>query len=304
MHFFKTVDDDGFVRIEEDCGAAITLYLHNDTANIISIIVPGTDRREGIGSALLSVAEREAYSRGIVKVEADYESGISGLSDLLISMRYDVRENAPLYAMDTQSLFASDSVKKILKKDLRGVRFCSLEELVMNQWDALLERMSKLSVRISAADMALFSQNFSGVVYDESGLPQALILCTEGEEGVHVDLLVSWRKENNIYVIAVLQGMLKAVYSSGGVKKYHRITAFCAHEKISKLLDITFSQKPEVIGMAMYAVKELGEDAVTDIELDKYLDEYMGVEWRKEILKVPFQVNIEWKAAWYRGRMI
>ena len=304
MHFFKTVDDNGFVRIEEDCGAAITLYLHNDTANIISIVVPESDRGEGIGSALMSVAEGEVYSRGINKVEADYKSDILGISNLLMFMGYNVSENASVCAVDIDSIFASTSVKKILKKDLQGVRFCSLEELVMNQWDVLLNRMSKLSVRISASDMALFSQSLSGVVYDENGLPQALILCTEAEESIHVDYLVSWEKENNKYVIAVLQGILKTVYSLGGVKKYHRITAFCAHENISKLIDITSSQKPEVIGMAMYAVKELGEGVETNIELDKFLDEYMKVEWRKEILKVPFQANIEWKTAWYRERMM
>ncbi|MBR1856887.1 MAG: hypothetical protein IJ803_07415 [Oribacterium sp.] len=57
MHIFKTVDMDGYLRIEEECGAAVTLIVRESLANIIALFVPKSDRREGIGMALLAAAE-------------------------------------------------------------------------------------------------------------------------------------------------------------------------------------------------------------------------------------------------------
>ena len=113
MHLFKTVDSNDHVRIEENNGAAVTLNLRGDTARILSIIVPKADRDDGIGSALLSAAESEAYKRGAVRIEADYSAWIEGMSDFFDAMEYKVRENGPVCAIDTKTLLASDSVKKI-----------------------------------------------------------------------------------------------------------------------------------------------------------------------------------------------
>ena len=303
MHLFKTVDSNDHVRIEENNGAAVTLNLRGDTARVLSIIVPKADRDDGIGSALLSAAESEAYKRGAVRIEADYSAWIEGMSDFFDAMEYKVRENGPVCAIDTKTLLASDSVKKILKKDLPGARFSSLEELGMSEWDDLLGHMPDFSLRLKSADMGAFSKRMSGVVYDKNGALQSMILCSERGEDVHIDFLVSARKESSAYVMAALQGMLIEIYASGGGASYPRITAFCAHENVSRLMERALSKKPDEIGKAMYAVKELNEDNAADIEIEEDLDEDMDGAWRREISKVPLQGNIEWKAGWYRDRL-
>ena len=304
MRIFKTFDRDGFVRLEEDCGAAVTLQLHGDTAAIRSIIVPKEDRDDGVGSALLLAAESEAYKKGAVRIEADYSEAIEGMSDFLDAMEYQVREGGPVCMIDSKELFASVQVKEFLKKKLTGASFSSLEELTMSQWDELLGTMAKFSLRLGASDMGAFSKSMSGVVHDKNGVSQAIILCSEQDRGVHVDFLVSAQKKSTVYVMAALQGMLMEVYASGGAAAYPGgITAFCTHENVSRLMGKALSKKPVMIGRTMYAVKGLQEDSVPDVEIYPDLDEDIEGEWRREIARVPMQANIEWKAGWYRDRL-
>ena len=301
MHVFRTVAKDDQVRIEEESGAAVTLYFRHDTAVILSIYVPKADRDDGIGSALLSAAESEACKRGVTRIEADFSSEIEGMPEFFEAMDYEVRENGPVCAIDTKELLASESAKKLLKKNLIGTNFTSLEEFGMSQWDDLLEYISKFSLRIGVSDMAAFSKLLSGVTYDKKGELQTMILCSEWGEDVHVEFLVSAKKAGNAYVMAALRGMLMEIYASGGGTRYPRITAYCAHENVSRLMERALSKKPDEIGLAMYAVKELKEAHVTDIADEP--DDDMDDEWRREIARVPLQANIEWKAGWYRDRL-
>lgn len=302
MELYRTVDSDGYIRIEENGGAAVTLYIHEGIADILSLFVPKSDRGEGIGSMLLAAAEQVAYTRGAARIEADYAQEIKGMTELFEGAGYVVRESAPICAADTGEVLASDRVKNTLKKKFPNARFASLEELMMMQWDEFLGILSRFSVRLTVSDMSRFSQSMSGIVYDQEDVAQAFILCTEKEHAVHIDFLGAAGKSNSVYVMAALQGMMMEVFSAGGEKKYPVITALCAQDHIFKLMDSVLPGKPEQIGMAMYAAKELDENSGADSELEDDLDEDMIGEWNREIAKVPMQVNIGWKVAWYRER--
>ena len=301
MQFYKTIDNDGYVRIEEDSGAAITLYLHRDIARILALLVPGTDRRAGIGTALLMAAEKEAYARGIRTVEADFSDGILGMQQLFEGAGYDVNENAPVFAMDTKKLLASEKVIKLLKRKVHA-RFEALEELMMMQWEELSEILKKFSIPLSSRDLGRFSQNMSGIVRGRDGRARAVILCSEMEGRIHIDLLGASKKENHTYAVTALQGMLLEVLSSGGARQYPVLTALCAHDNIRKIMESVLPDRPQQIGMAIYAKKELSAEPVNEMEIDEDLDGDMLDEWRREIAGVPLQSNIGWKAAWYRER--
>ena len=84
MWFSKTVDNDGYVRIEEDCGAAVTLFIDDEYAEIISLFVPRAERLQGMGTELVKVAEKMAMSRGAEILEADFYDEIPGMSELFM----------------------------------------------------------------------------------------------------------------------------------------------------------------------------------------------------------------------------
>ena len=301
MHFYKTVDNDTYIRIVEECEAAVTLCVNGGEAAILSLSVPRSERREGIGSALLKAAEHEAYSRGVRMLEADFSDEIRGMTPFFEKAGYEVKENAPVWSIDTAELLGSEKVRKMLKTEIPGARFASLEELMMKQWDELLEVLSKFHIRLGGGDMNRFSQNMSGVVCDKTGTEQAIILCSEKDGGVHVDFLVSAQNDGRTFVLAALQGMLMEIYSAGGAKRYPVITALCVNESITKLMDSVLPGKPEQIAMAMYAKKELTE-AEAEEEIEDEPDEDQEDEWRREIAKVPMQQNISWKVSWFRER--
>ena len=301
MQFYKTIDNNGYIRIEEDCGAAITLYLHNGIARILALLVPKADRLKGIGASLLMAAEMEANAQGARIMEADFSDEISGMGRLFGKAGYEVNANVPICAIETKKLLSSDKVIKLLKRKIHA-RFEALEELVMMQWDELPAVLERFSIPLSSRDLSRFSRNMSGVVRDGDGTARAVILCSETDRGIHIALLYALKKESNEYVMAALQGMLMAVLSSGGASKYPEITVLCVRENVMKLLKSALPDEPKKIGMAVYAKKEISSGALKEIEIDEALDGDMFDEWRREIAGIPMQANIGWKVAWYRER--
>ncbi|MBR3525160.1 MAG: GNAT family N-acetyltransferase [Lachnospiraceae bacterium] len=301
MHFYKIVDNEGYIRIVEECEAAVTFFVNRKEATILSLFVPRSDRREGVGSALLKAAEYEAWNRGVQKIGADYSDEIRGMTEFFEKAGYTLEEKAPVCSIDTAQLLSAEKVKKMLKTEIPGARFASLEELMMKQWDELLAVLSKFHIRLGTGDMSRFSQNMSGVVFDKTGTEQAVILCSEKEGGIHVDFLVSAQNDGRTYVLAALQGMLMEIYSAGGAKRYPLITALCVNESITKLMDSVLPDKPEQIARAMYAAKEM-EAEPEAVEIGEAMDEDEEDEWHREVAKVPMQQNISWKVAWFRER--
>ncbi|MBR1567363.1 MAG: hypothetical protein IJ648_00235 [Lachnospiraceae bacterium] len=216
---------------------------------------------------------------------------------------FDVEENVPIFAIDTNKLLTDEKILTILKKPIKGVHFASLEELKLNQLEELCEILSTDSIRFSSAELAGFSRNLSGVVFDDAGALQSFILVTESvEKGAHIDFLYSAKKENSSFVLAVLQGMLTEIYASGGAKRYPVITTLCADDNITHFMNSVLPEKPEQLGMTIYAKKELTAKTEGKTKIEAALDEDMEGEWHREIAKVSMQKNIGWKVLWYRDR--
>ena len=302
MEFEKTLDSNGYIRIEEKCGAAITLSHENDTADILSIYIPEDKRREGIGSSLLSAAEQEAQKHDIRTLGASFSNSISGMEKLFEKAGFDVSEGAPIFTFDTDKLLASKKVINALKKKSNKADFVSFNHMKMKQWDGFFKLLSEHSIRLTSKDMVRFSKKTSGVVYDEDGNIRAYIFCTEREGQIHIDYLGTPKIGDSAYVMEALKGMINNLIISGGEERYPEITAVCANHNAKKLMKTVLSEEPEKIGMAMCAKKDISEDSEEYIDIGESTDDDLFYEWDEEIEMVPMQANINWKTIHYRER--
>ncbi len=304
MQLFLTVDNEDILRIEEDGGAAITISYSDGVGQILSILVPKDDRREGVGSTLLSCAESMLLKKGVKKLEADFMDSIPELGDFFESAGYEVLKGAPVKAVDMRALLASLTVKRAINNDIDDSKFVPLSELFVMQWDELLELLNKFNIKLGNSDMARFSQELSGVVYDNEDQPQAFVLCSKNDEGVHVELLAGVSNGRAKYVISALLGMIKAIVDDGGFKTYPKLSMIAANENINVLISrvLKKGKEAEEKGHLIYAFKDLKEDNLLsyDYDLEKSEDEDMEEEWRREVKKIPLQSNICWKMPWYR----
>ncbi|MCR5502804.1 MAG: GNAT family N-acetyltransferase [Lachnospiraceae bacterium] len=292
MRFFITADEDGYLRIEEECEAAITLNIADRKARILSIVVPSSKRRQGVGSALLCSAEAELISRGIRSLEADFSSGIQGMPEFFEKEGFEVIESDSVLRIDTKKLLSSGMIKNTLKAEMSGGEFVAFEELGMDRWDELFSSLSALRLHLSQREMNRFSRSMSGVVFDPKNEIRSVILVSESEEGVHIDFLLSFREGNADFERMALQGMLAALVVSGGAKEFPGITYICGGESVTKFLGSALPEKPGKAGAAIFAKKELSENAGTEERLEEDLIGNAEVFWLKECKKVPFQLNI------------
>ncbi len=300
MQFFITIDEDKYLRITDESENAITLYLNEGVAGILSVFVDEDERGEGCGTGLLHAAETVCASRGIRLIEADYTDVLPDVTDFFKKNGYKTEPGYPILSIQMKDLIENEAIKKTLQRNLKGLRFASLEELFLMQWEEVSALFTKFSVRLTKNELGRFSQNLSGLVYDEESEAQAIILCSLRESGLHIDFIGSSQGENREYAVAALQGVLLEAIADGGEAKYPCVTAFCVQGNIEKAL-ANIGIKTDVLGRSVYVRKEISskdyDPESIDIEADP--DDQM-LEWIREVKNVPMQSNICWKAAWHR----
>ncbi len=302
MELTKTVDNNGYIRIEEECGAAITLSHDKDTADILSIYIPEDKRREGLGYSLLSAAKQEAYKHDVRKIGANFSDRISGMQKLFEKSGFEVYDGAPIFSIDTEKLLGSKKVINSLKKKTDKADFVSLDNLKLSQWDDFFSVLKKSSIKLNPKDVAAFSKKISGVVYDKDGAIRAYVFCSEGEGQVHIDYLGTPKKGDGAYAMEALKGMVNNIILSGGDKTYPELTAVCANDNATKLMEKVLPEDPKRTGMALFAQKELNEESLKEIEIYDQVDKDIYYEWDREIAKVPMQANIGLKTTLYRDK--
>jgi hypothetical protein len=300
MQFFITIDEDKYLRITDESENAITLYLNEGMAGILSVFVDEDERGEGCGTGLLHAAETICASRGIRLIEADYTDVLPEVTDFFKKNGYKAEPGYPILSISMKDIIENEAIKKMLQRNLRGLRFASLEELFLMQWEEVSALFTKFSVRLTKNELGRFSQNLSGLVYDEGSEAQAIILCSLRESGLHIDFIGSSQGENREYAIAALQGVLLEAIADGGEAKYPHVTAFCVQGNIEKAL-ANIGIKTDVLGKSVYVRKEISSKDYDpeSIDIEEDPDDQM-LEWIREVKNVPMQSNICWKAAWHR----
>ena len=99
MKFYKTIDDEKLLRIEDEEGSAITVAKDGDEARILSLMVQKADRREGLGKKLLLAAESEMYSLGKKSIASFYSDISADASGFFGACGYEVSSVAPVVSV-------------------------------------------------------------------------------------------------------------------------------------------------------------------------------------------------------------
>ncbi len=305
MQLIKTVDSENILRLEEDGGASVTVKKSDDTGQILSITVPKDERREGIGSALLSAAEQSLISEGIKKIGGDFPDTISGMDAFFENAGYTIQKGAPIVSVEMKALLASLTVKRAMASEIEDAFFVPFSDLMVDQLDSLLELLSSFKINLGNSDIARSLQEASGVVYDDKDTPQAFILCSETDNGILVDLLAAIGGSNPKYIISAMKGMLTGIINRGGAKSFQKLTIIACNQNINALLSRVLKKgvDPELVGYTQYACKKISKSELFDIDIEEDLDEDLEDEWRREIKKVSLQSNISWKMDWNRETM-
>ena len=303
MQLYKTVDSNNLIRIEDEDGSAITVATRYNYAVILSLYVQESQRREGIGTALINAVSQILLSRGIGILEADYPDSLEGFGNFLGENGFFEKSTAPVLSVDLKELLSKASVKRTILSDEEGMDFVSLADLTSGQLEELFDSFAGMDLMIDDRDMTRFFYDASGVVYDDSGRPGAFVLCSldEDESSVHVDYLAGMEKGNPKYIMGAVRGMLTCLLEAGGDRVYKNITMLAANPAVNEMLDrvLEDGEAPETIGKAVYALKRL-DAPCGGTETVYSPDEDMDDEWRREIRSIPLQANIGIKMPWIR----
>jgi len=308
MEFFKTYDKDGFLRLEEDNGAALSLYLHGENAYLVSIIVPENDRREGIGSALLEASWEILSERGIKQIEADFFRSLPGFCEFMKKNGFETEESAPLYSMDIDELLASPVLTKGMKKDVKGASFSSLSKLSAMEWSAFFHFTKKLGACPTNSDFKGYDKGISGVVLDDNGEIKASVLCSRTEDRVYVEFLSGDAKTNPAFIMCALQGVargIEEVHTGDGPKSLLLVSV---NDGVKGLLK-TFEKaglKSEEKDMCVFAKLPVSKEKKKsgDLTVIESIDDNLENRWLDETEDIPFQKNISWKLPFSRGERL
>ena len=300
MQFYITMDEGGFLRITDENDNAVTLYYSEGVASILSIFVAEDERGEGLGRGLIAAAEVLCAHRGVTLIEADYADIMPEVTSFFAKNGYSICEGSPVISVAMSEIIANEAVKKTLQRSFSGLRFVSLEEILLMQWEEVSSVFLKFSMRLSKDELGRFSQKLSGLVYDKASEAQALILCSTKGSGLHVDFIGTSGGDSQQYAVAALQGVLLEAIAEGGELKYPAITAFCVQDNVEKAL-ANIGLSTESLLKSVYAKKEISEDDhdMDSFDIDSEPEDQMN-EWIGEINSVSMQSNICWKAAWHR----
>ncbi len=304
MYIKKTVDSPSLLRLEEgEGGASVTIKKNRSDAQILSILVPESDRREGIGTALLSVSESLLTDEGFTRLYVDFIDSIEGMTELFENSGYELKKEAPVISLDIPSLLKQKIVSSIINQASKDVIFEHLSDVPVNRIDEVLDRLSKIGIELGNADIARLDKTFSGIV-SKMGQLKALILCSSSDSRLHVDFLTSFSPDDPIYVVTAIGGMLNSVIDAGK-ENCQKLTLIAGNDSVNALL--SHLAKKSSIEMqtecnVMMASKELKDQkpVAQDIEIEDVPDEDMAEEWKREIRKVAYQRNISWKMPWNR----
>ncbi len=159
MYIEKTVDTPSLLRLEErEGGSCVTIRKNGSDAQILSIFVPKRDRREGIGSALLSVSETLLAEAGFKRIYVDFIDSIEGMAELFEGGGYAIKKEAPVISLDIPSLLQHKIVSSFLKKGSKEVIFEHFSDIPVSRIDEVLDRLSKIGIELGNADIARFDK--------------------------------------------------------------------------------------------------------------------------------------------------
>lgn len=300
MQFYKTFDNNGFIRIENDGGSSLTVLKRGGSAFVLSLVVPEEDRGKGIGEALVEAVSRILTSRGVEKLEAGYPDRFEDYGKFLSDVGFSEVLSVPLISVHLKTLLSDPVVKLAIISKVEGAAYVSLADHEPAQLKELLD-LTRARLLIDERDIDRFYGEASGIVYDNRGNMKAFLLCTvdEEESSIHVDYFAALEEGKPQYIMCAIRGFLAALLEAGGERAFKTITMVAANPDVNDLMRRNFKDKEitSPIGNAVFAEKMLNETG-EDNNVEDVPDEDMVDEWRREVWRDPILANITLKFSW------
>jgi len=308
MELYKTYDKDGFLRLEEDGGAALTLYLYGKCAYMLSITVPERDRREGIGRALLSAAGDIISEKGSRRIEADFLKSIPGFLEFMKGCGFETEDAAPLYSMDIGELLSSPVVAKAMNRKVKGASFSSLAALSAMGWNTFFSFILRLGAYPTNSDIKAFDMEISGVVFDDEGEIKAAVLCSRVEKGIFIEFLSGNARENPGFILEALKGIKKGLTAAREDKSLKSVFLVAVNEGVKGLL-ATLEKgglKIEGTDMCVFALRKVEKKKRNSdgLKVSERIDDGLENKWMNELEDMAFQKNVTWKLPFARGHRL
>ncbi|MBE5827391.1 MAG: GNAT family N-acetyltransferase [Butyrivibrio sp.] len=306
MQVFITVNSDRILRITDKEGAFLTFEISKDEARILSVLVPESRRRKGIGKTLLAASEKLLLTKGINKIYADFTDHAEGVKELLADVGYTMEMSTDILAVPMGVALYSPKVKKALATGQRAVTCLSLSDLTVTRMRKVFDFLADVGADVTGYDMAHCNNRISTAVFDSEGKPISVVLCTDMERDLNVDFLISRYSKDPSYILFAMLGMIEAAKMEGGEERYNRLTMTAYNSNVIALLKSTLSDESniETISRCMCFSKDIstGDVEMPDIEYKKDEDDYQESVWEREVFDIPFQKNVLWKSKWQRDR--
>ncbi len=301
MDYYLTTEESGLLRIESD-DASVTFRCQKNRAQLLSILVSEECRRAGAGRSIISAAEAELFNRGISAVESDFLENLEGMQEFLTECGYSIAEAPPVVSVDVDLIMGARAVRKAMLSFFHNCLFMSAHDLMDMQWDELFMLFKKLSIPIERPDLDYFSDELSGVVYNDNLLPRAFIFCSTIDDMLYVDFLGGVSKKEPQYIMVALQVMLRFFENDDNREHYRRIAMLLSDNIVGQLLKRaldygtgytelihTFHAKKQLEAPGTGVLAEITEISQTDPLMEILLKEYS---------ENPMQKNVCWKHAY------
>ncbi len=304
MGYSLKTDKDGFVRIEGD-DASITFRCNKDRARLLSIMVSEEKRKMGVGRSIICAAETELFRRGISVIEADFIKDIEGVRDFLVKCGYALDESVPVISVDMERILDAKAVKKAMRCSFNDGFFMPAQDMVEMQWDDLVSLFDKLSIPIAKSELDYFSEELSGVVYNEDLMPKAFIFCSAFDDLLYVDFLGGVSRKEPQYIMVALQGLIRCFDDESKREQYKRIAMLLSDSLVDQLLKRALDGGTNIseIAETLHAEKNLSALKPEQIEEipEALLTDHMMNNLIKEYAGFPIQKNVCWKFAYSAG---
>jgi hypothetical protein len=246
-----------------------------------------------MGSILLSIAEREMELRGAVTMEAAFSDKLWEMVDFLQDAGYQISEGENVISYPFDKLTKSKFYRRISSVITGEVNFKTLSELSRDEYVALRVFVDDIDAPLAWDELAAMSERLSCVIYDENVEISAVILCSENDLNIHIDLLGFHEDVNPMYIAEALWAVVTQSMEQWGKTDYKTVTMLPVEKRVISILGNLKKENimPTKVCGTVYAQKKLTYNG-NEYEIEDAMVSDMDMLWHGEVSHIPWQENI------------
>lgn len=295
MHLRKTFDRKNFIRLENVEGDSITAYIDGKEAHILSILVSFPNRGMARGTELVTALEGYLFKRGVKRLSAIYSSELLNVCDLLSVCDFSIVEGDPLKVCNALEVLSEHKVSIAISRGKDNDLFIPLSDLNPVQTSKLMYLLKKYFKPLSMSYVLGFSQELSGVIFDDRGMIATAIFCTRYESGVHIDYFIKPSNEGVQYIKPLISGFLYRLATAYNKEPFENITYINMNPAIEKIissyLEYYTGEKTALSFIADKDLKKIDND-IEIRDVGSLPEDVFMRTWQEEVSSIPYQNNI------------